>query len=298
VSRLHLAATLNCLLSATLLCTSAAATSQEPGQRYVDLGGFKLNIAEAGSGTPVVVFVSGLGEDLSTWHGVQSPVAQFSRTVAYDRAGLGKSDTSPATKSVEHMTSELHSLLAAAKVPPPYVLVGHSLGGAIVQLFAFTYPDEIAGLVLVDPEDGRLLDRLQSRLPAEQWNARQKMLDQMMSQASPAQKEEINESRASGKALANALPLPKVPVVLLTGTLKDPGFPGNPLEQDLKLELHNNLLAATPGARHVLVPNSRHYIQEDAPNLVIDAIRQVVDEARRPHTTANNNSVAEGLAYQ
>jgi len=87
-------------------------------------------------------------------------------------------------------------------------------------------------------------------------------------------------------------------VVLLTGTLKDPGFPGNPLEQDLKLELHNNLLAAIPGARHVLVPNSRHYIQEDAPNLVIDAIRQVVDEARRPHTTANNNSVAEGLAYQ
>jgi len=105
------------------------------------------------------------------------------------------------------------------------------------------------------------------------------MLDQMMSQASPAQKAEIQESRASGDALAKATPLPKVPTVLLTGTLKDPSFPGNPLEQDLKLELQNELLATMPTAKHVLVPNSRHYIQEDAPNLVIEAVRSVVTDA-------------------
>lgn len=275
------------LLSVSLLLPLGAA--QEISEQRVDLGSFKLNVAEAGSTGPVVVFVAGLGEDLSTWHGVQPQIAQFARTFAYDRAGLGKSDPSAAGKSVEHMTSELHLLLQAAKVPPPYVLVGHSLGGAIVQLFAFTYPEEVAGLVLVDPEDGRLLDRLQAQMPADQWNARQKMLDQMMSQASPAQKAEIQESRASGRALARATPLPKVPTVLLTGTLKDPSFPGNPLEQDLKLQLHTELLATMPNAKHVLAPTSRHYIQEEAPSLVIDAVRSVVTEARG-HASASNKS--------
>jgi pimeloyl-ACP methyl ester carboxylesterase len=271
------------LLSGALSLATPSAPAQEPAEQRIDLGGYKLNVAEAGSGSPVIVFVAGMGEDLSTWHGVQPQVAQFSSTLSYDRAGLGKSDPSSAGKSVEHMTTELHTLLAAAKVPPPYVLVGHSLGGAIIQLFAFTYPDEIAGLVFVDPEDGRLLDRLQARMPAAQWDARQKMLDQMLSKANPAQKAEIAESRASGKALAKALPLPVVPTVLLTGTLKDPGFPGNPLEQDLKLELQKELLATMPKAHHVLVPNSRHYIQEDAPNLVFESIRDVVDQARKLH---------------
>ncbi len=277
MSRPHSTPISACLLSIVLSLAPTAGIAQDPSEQRVDLGGFKLNTQQSGSGVPVVVFVAGLGEDLSTWHSVQPKVAQFSRTFAYDRAGLGKSDSSPATKSVEHMVSELHTLLASAKIAPPYILVGHSLGGAIVQLYAFTYPDEIAGLVLVDPEDGRLLDRLQARMPADQWDARQKMLDQMMSQASPAQKAELQESRASSKGLANALPLPKVPTVLLTGTLKDPSFPGNPLEQDLKLELQNELLVKLPHARHVLVPNSRHYIQEDAPDLVIDAIREVVN---------------------
>jgi pimeloyl-ACP methyl ester carboxylesterase len=272
------------LRSGALSFVAASAQVQEPAQQRIDLGVYKLNVAEAGSGSPVVVFVSGMGEDLYTWHGVQPQVAQFSSTLSYDRAGLGKSDPSSAGKSVERMTTELHMLLAAAKVPPPYVLVGHSLGGAIVQLFAFTYPDEIAGLVLVDPEDGRLLDRLQARMPADQWDTRQKMLDQMLSQANPAQKAEIAESRASGKALAKALPLPAVPTVLLTGTLKDPSFPGNPLEQDLKLELQKELLATMPRAHHILVPNSRHYIQEDAPTLVIEAIRDVVNQANKAHS--------------
>lgn len=282
MSRSQVAVTVS-VLANLLFAAHITGRAQQPAERTVDAGGYKLNIADGGSGTPLVVFVSGMGEDLSTWHSVQPDVSQFARTLSYDRAGLGKSDPSSNGKSLEQMTSELHALLGAAKIPPPYILVGHSLGGAIIEFFAFTYPHETAGLVLVDPEDGRLLDRLQARMPADQWEARQKMLDQMLSQANPAQKAEIAESRASGKILAGATPLPPVPTVLLTGTLKDPSFPGNPLEQDLKLELQNEFLATMPHAHHVLVPNSRHYIQEDAPNLVIDAIREVVNQVRGTH---------------
>jgi len=224
----------------------------------------------------VVVFESGLGEDTSTWHKVQPETATFAHTLVYDRAGLGKSDPSSNPTTVEHMVLELHTLLGAGNIPPPYILVGHSLGGAIVQLFERTYPGEVAGLVLVDPEDGRILERLQARLPKAEWEERQKMLERVMPHFSDAQKAELQAVKASGRALQDAPLRAGVPLVLLTGTQKDPGFPGNPLEQDIKLELHNELLAQLPQSMHVLVPNSRHYIQEDAPERVIDAIREVL----------------------
>jgi len=254
----------------------------------VDLGGYKLFVSEAGVGMPAVVFESGMGEDVSTWNDVQPKVASFTRTVTYDRAGLDKSDPSPQPRTVENMTSELHALLHAAKVQPPYILVGHSLGGAIVQLFAHNYPGEVAGLVFVDPEDGRLIDRLHSRMPEDQWQARQKAVEDSLPKLSETQRAELKGTEASGKALAEALPLPDVPTVLLTGTLKDPGFPGNPLEQDLKLELQNELLSHLQHARHVLVPQSRHYIQNDAPDLVIEAIREVAGKSGSPSRPARH----------
>jgi pimeloyl-ACP methyl ester carboxylesterase len=268
--------------------SSLLAISQASKEQKVDVGGCELFTSQAGSGEPVVVFEAGLGEDTSTWQSVLPQVAQFAHTFAYDRAGLGKSDSSPNPKTVEQMVKELQGVLTAGHVPPPYVLVGHSLGGAVIQLFAHTYPNEVAGLVLVDPEDGRLLERLQARLPKEEWDAREKTLAQMMAGASPAQKAEIEGSKSSGKALAAAVPLPDVPMVLLTGTLKDPSFPGNPMEQDLKLQLQEEFLKTAPHGDHVLVPNSRHYIQEDAPQLVIDAIRKVVSQSRKPAQQARS----------
>ncbi len=266
----------------TISFASIGAMAQESNEQKVDVGGYQLFTSQAGTGEPVVVFQAGLGEDTSTWQSVLPKAAQFAHTFAYDRAGLGKSDPSTSPKTVEQMVKEMHAVLNAAHVPPPYVLVGHSLGGAVVQLFACTYPKQVAGLVLVDPEDGRLLERLQASLPKEEWQAREKTLGQMMSGASPAQKAEIEGSKISGKAFAASSPFPDVPVVLLTGTLKDPTFPGNPMEQDLKLQLQKEFLKSVPRGEQVLVPNSRHYIQEDAPQLVIDAIRKIVDQCRKP----------------
>jgi pimeloyl-ACP methyl ester carboxylesterase len=245
--------------------------------RTVVVDGLRIHVAESGKGR-TVVFESGMGEDANTWNDVRSAVAEFSHTFAYDRPGLGQSDATSQPRTVVQMAADLHAVLKAADLRPPYVLVGHSLGGAIVQVFAHRYPNDVAGLVLVDPEDGRLIQLLRSRMNAAEWDARQKALDEAMPSMPLPIRAELNAANDSGGAVAKAVPLPHVPVVILTGTKKNPEFPGNPLEQDIKLELHNALVAKTRGAKHVLVPNSRHYVQNDAPHLVIEAVRQVVTE--------------------
>src|ERR1700704_3378123 len=245
-------------------------------ERKIDIGECRLHIVESGAGSPVVVFESGLGEDVATWADVQSKVASFTHTVAYERAGIGQSDPARRPRTVRAMAADLHSLLRAGKIPAPYILVGHSLGGTLVQLFAHSYPAEVAGLVLVDPEERQLPDRLRAHMTAEQWAAREKALGEALPKMPPAVQAEMNAMMDSGRSAEGVFPFPRVPVILLTGTKKNPEFPGNPLEQDLKLELHNELLKRIPDNRHVLAPDSRHYIQNDSPQLVIDAIHDIV----------------------
>jgi pimeloyl-ACP methyl ester carboxylesterase len=251
--------------------------AQAQQERKIDIGECRLHIVESGGArTPAVVFESGLGEDVATWGDVQPKVASFARTVMYDRAGIGQSDPANKPRTLAAMAADLHSLLHAAKTQPPYILVGHSLGGTLVQLFAHSYPTEVAGLVLVDPEDRRLPDRLRAHMTTEEWAARDKALGEALPKMPPTVQAEMNAMMDSKRSADDVFPLPQVPVILLTGTKKNPEFPGNPLEQDLKLELHNELLRRIPDSKHLLAPNSRHYIQNDSPQLVIDAIHDIV----------------------
>ncbi|PYV54661.1 MAG: hypothetical protein DMG90_18490 [Acidobacteria bacterium] len=266
------------------LCTLASlSVAQNVKDHMIDAGGYSLHVLETGNGHPSVVFENGMGEDLSTWKDVQPRIATWTSTLSYDRAGLGRSDVSPSThaRDARQLASELRTLLHAAQMSGPYILVGHSLGGAIVQVFAHEYPGEVAGLVLVDPGDGRLDKLLRSKLPPEIWSARQKALTEEMPKLPEAVRREYEALEASGDQAARAFPLPSVPIILLSGTKKNPRFPGNPVEQDLKLEMHNQLAAARkPSMEHILIPTSRHYIQNDAPDQVIAAIERVLGKLR------------------
>ena len=111
----------------------------EDGRRY-DVGGFKMHIDCTGEGSPTVILESGLGDTYVSWRKVQPQIAKFTRVCSYDRAGLGYSDSSSQPRTSKVIAGELHALLKAAGIAPPYVLVGHSMGGYDVRLYASLYP--------------------------------------------------------------------------------------------------------------------------------------------------------------
>ena len=159
------------VISAMLLQTSLPQTAQ-----VLNINGQRIRIILKGRGSPPVVFESGLGEDANTWAAVQPEVAKFTTTLAFDRPGLGASAPTQAPRDGVTLAGELHVVAHSAGLSAPYLLVGHSLGGAVIQLFADRYPSEVAGLILIDPEDGRIVQRLNGKLSEKQWSDRQSAL--------------------------------------------------------------------------------------------------------------------------
>jgi len=122
--------------------------------------GRKMNLYCIGTGSPTVVFDSGLSDWSNTWALIQPAVATRTRACSYDRPGMGYSDPSPHRPTPENAVNDLHTLLERGGIEGPLVVVGHSLGGFYMKLYAATYTDQVAGIVLVDPSEERLWDRV------------------------------------------------------------------------------------------------------------------------------------------
>lgn len=122
-----------------------------PPGRLIQAGAHRLHVHEMGDGNPAVILESGISATSVNWRRVQTGIAGFTRVASYDRAGLGWSDAARTPRTAVQIVEELHQMLGAAKIPGPYILVGHSFGGVVVRLYAARYPGDVAGIVLVDP---------------------------------------------------------------------------------------------------------------------------------------------------
>jgi pimeloyl-ACP methyl ester carboxylesterase len=136
---------------AARVVAASSAEFAKPHQ-LVDVGGRRMNLYCSGSGAVTVIFDSPSGDAGWIWHQVQPEVAKQTRACVYDRAGFGFSDSASRPNTSQNAVDDLHKLLAGGNVKPPYVLVGNSLGGANVQVYAYRYPKEVAGLVLVEAQ--------------------------------------------------------------------------------------------------------------------------------------------------
>jgi pimeloyl-ACP methyl ester carboxylesterase len=125
----------------------------------VDVGGYRIHLRCTGSDSPTVVIESGAGGNWLPWYVVQEELSVNTRVCTYDRAGNGLSDDAPMPRTLDQVVLELHTLLKQAGEAAPYLLVGHSIGGYTVPVYAATYPEEIVGIVLVDPTP--MIDQIQ-----------------------------------------------------------------------------------------------------------------------------------------
>lgn len=270
-----------------------------PGQ-IVDVKGPKMHINCTGEGSPTVILESGLGGGSLDWSLVQPEVAKFGRVCSYDRAGIVWSAASDRRRDAIQITSELHDLLDAANISPPYVMVGHSIGGVYVQLFAARYPDEVAGVVLVDSSHGDQLATvagIPSFVPylfkaaapvgiARLVNAMEDFPN--LSREAKAERAGLyshtqtvfaiaNEMAAVSESLAqlrsSPMQLGDKPLIVLSRGLSDGA---SPQTEAAWRSLQNELVMCSSNGKHVIAEKSGHYIHFSEPDVVINAIRDVV----------------------
>ncbi len=245
----------------------------------IRVGSLRLYLHCLGVGTPTVILEAGFGDISSTWSLVQPEVARWTQVCSYDRAGLGRSDRGTQPANSLEAVSQLHTLLGNAGIEGPYVLVGHSLGGEYMRQFADRYQDETAGLVLVDSSHPDQFRRQAAVIPP----------------ASPDDGESIRFYRewfttatpdpTLDPSLYRAGSLGDLPLVVLTATNKERAD-DLPAELNAEfnrvwVELQEELALLSSHSSHVISQKSSHFIQQDEPQLVVDAILQVVAEARR-----------------
>jgi len=178
----------------------------EPGQR-VDIGGRRINLHCTGAGRPTVILMAGLFSWSAVWYKTQPVIAGETRVCAFDRAGYGFSDPGPRPQILSEVVDDLHAALRAGSIPGPYVLVGHSLGGLEARLYRQRWPDEVAGMVLVDtsPAGEGLIDEAQPGF--DEVLGRESYAADMLQCAFLVLKEPLDASRpASEKACSTTLP--------------------------------------------------------------------------------------------
>ena len=289
----------------------------------VDIGGGRKMYMECrGKGRPTVVFVSGVRDRTEAWSTTLDPsgqpvfpseqavlpaIAQTNRVCAYDRPGTivatgegpedflpSRSDPVDQPTTLQDAVADLHALLKASGERGPYVLVGHSMGGAISRLYASEYPEDVSGLVLIDyaAYDAR------KALTDEQWDLLKILIGSPPEEALELYPdlEWFDEQLNLEQTLA-AAPLQPMPLIVLSADepmdllpyVENGTLPMTPEEAKefgellfrASVDARSDLVRQVPGARHITDTDSGHYIHWEQPKLVIDSVREVVEAARK-----------------
>ncbi len=252
---------------------AAYAVSRRADRSVAIVDGARLSYVAAGDGSPVIVFLSGAGMDLDSWFRVRPEAARISATFAYDRFGTGRSDPPPGEQSGATIVATLRAALDAAATRPPYILVGHSLGGLYANLFARIHADEVCGVVLVDAAASD--DILNGPSPgglARLINAALGIVARLTRRVPSS---ELDSVDVTLRQIETAPPFPDIPLVVVTGGQRMPLVPATAFRAHV--DSQRELVALSPHGRHVIGRNSGHFPHLQEPQVVIDAIRDVVE---------------------
>lgn len=267
----------------TAIATAAIATDG----RLIEVDGHSLFLVCTGDKKPTVLLEAGLGGDHTSWKEVQPAVTELARVCSYDRAGLGISAPTTTPRTSANVIQDLHQLLAAAGESGPYLLVGHSFGGLFVRHFAHEYSDEVLGVILVDAVHEAWWERAAALLPPPAADENEQLHNfrqyVTVAYADPALNPEGIDIPATAKELQAVTTLGNMPLLVLVAGVPmlgdgvlSPELTGQ-LNQLLQETLPEALAKLSTQSLRITVDNRDHNIPTEQPNVVVAAIRTVID---------------------
>ena len=229
-----------------------------------EVNGHRLFGLLSGEGETTVILDAGLGGTFEDWAKVQPEVANFSKVFSYSRAGLGKSEKASIPRTCKDIIEDLRSFLSSVNLNPPYILVAHSWSGINARWFASQYPEEIAGMVLIDAVHENKYEQFEKILSEEKANRMWAFVKD------PSKNDENIDRIASIAQVRDKQILFGFPLIILTRAADSDEL--SKIETDLQAEF----LKLSTNSRQYFSKHNNHFIQNLEPELVIDSIRQVI----------------------
>ncbi|MCM3164274.1 alpha/beta fold hydrolase [Metabacillus litoralis] len=233
---------------------------------FIQINDFKLfaKLVGENTGKPTIVMDAGYGDYSKTWDSVISDLSLLTDVLIYDRAGLGKSESSSKPRTSIEMIKELREVVKGTKIKLPFILVGHSFGGVNARMYATEYPKDVCGLILVDstPEDYR--ERFLPTMSNEFQEAYNKQF------VHEGNYDEFMESLKQLKTLKRKI---NVPLIVLSAGKK---AHYSTKSQELWNEMQRDILEISTNGELVIAENSAHYIQNDEPEFLVNAVKRLL----------------------
>lgn len=257
----------------------------------IDINGRKMAFYRTGLKSPTVILETGVGAESDEWSPIQRSLGAISSVFRYDRPGRGASDAAVAPgRSAGTMVGELHALLHCVQIPGPYILVGHSFGGLLMRLYAHRYPDEVAGLLLVDSMHEDQFEVFGSTFPPPTPDDPQALRSMREfwtgGWRDPKSTPEGIDFIASIREAREIRSLGNLPVHVITaGTFTNNALVSEhvrPKLQSLWSKLQRQFLSLSPAATHSYASKSGHFVQRDSPEVVTDAISGLIARMTSP----------------
>lgn len=238
----------------------------------------QLNTLVKGTGSPTIIFESGLGTPLNNWYKIQTGISAHYRTVSYDRKGIGQSPATDDPRTIENLVADLDLLISQNKIDGPIVLVGHSLGSQIVRKYQQLYPSKVVGLFLIDPTNEYLYDEVFKRMSPESADSMKTAWDNNFKKQPVGVYNEWKEAYEIDQIMRQC-PLPKnIPVTILASYQKS-AFLTNQNAQ-IKKKLYSDWKQDKPNVTILNTTKSGHYIHLGEPEWVITELEAYLKDLK------------------
>ena len=276
-----------------MLIVSCSTGSETPRNELVDIRDHKLYISCIGSGKPMIMLDTGIGETFESWEPIIQTLSTETRVCAYHRAGYGKSEIGPMPRDSQRAADELHQLLVYAKENGSIVLVGHSLGALNMQVYADTYPENVKALVLIDPPplawmQGEGFPELRE-LFIDEMLALREVADAASTSNDPEMQARADflQSLASeneaffgttADRVSKIQSFGKIPVIVIGATEPEAGFGEFATAyRQFWNEESKALAEKSSHGEFILANGSSHHVHLDAPDVVVNAILEIIE---------------------